>query len=92
MTGTRMNRDMTPIVSSFEDPSPEEIVITYWRDRAHAAHARAINTLHDYDMLTLQLEHAYGPTWRGKLSKKLRKWESNRERELMAEESHGERL
>lgn len=78
--------------NNFFDPSPDEIVINYWRDRARDTNDARLKLLREYDELTLKLSIAYGPGWRSKLARKANKENDKAEREAMAEESYGERL
>lgn len=77
---------------SFFDPSPDEIVINYWRDRAKEARKQASELLRAYDDLTLSLSVAYGDDWKFKLRRKFNKKTGEAVRSQAANESYGERL
>lgn len=77
---------------SFFDPSPDEIVINYWRDRTKESSRQARETLRMYDDLTLSLSVAYGDDWKNKLRRKFAKKTGEAVRSQAADESYGERL
>jgi hypothetical protein len=62
-------------VSKYMDsaPSDTEIIVAYWKAEADGWYVAANARVDELDALTLDLEHAFGPDWRGKVERKLQK-------------------